>query len=175
MKRIGIVGTGSIGRVHARHAARVGLCVAAAWDPKSQAVDAFRAEQPKVEIEPSLERLLARADIDGVVIAVPNDLHEPLAVQALKAGKHVLLEKPMATSVAACDRIIEAARQRLDIPPERTVVNIERYGNTSAASIPLALSEAAETGRFADGDTLLLSGFGAGMSWASAVLTWGRP
>ena len=72
-------------------------------------------------------------------------------------------------------RIIEAARQRLDIPPERTVVNIERYGNTSAASIPLALSEAAEAGHFADGDTLLLSGFGAGMSWASAVLTWGRP
>lgn len=110
MKRIGIVGTGSIGRVHARHAARVGLPVAAAWDPKPTAVEAFRAEQPKVEVEPSLERLLSRPDIDGVVIAVPNDLHEPLAVQALKAGKHVLLEKPMATSVAACDRIIEAAR-----------------------------------------------------------------
>lgn len=72
-------------------------------------------------------------------------------------------------------RIIEAARQRLGIPPERTVVNIERYGNTSAASIPLALAEAADGGRIRAGDTLLLSGFGAGMSWASAVLTWGRP
>ena len=110
MKRIGIVGTGSIGRVHARHAARVGLPVVAAWDPKSTAVEAFRTEQPKVELEPSLEKLLARTDHDGVVIAVPNDLHEPLAVQALKAGKHVLLEKPMATSVAACDRIEQAAR-----------------------------------------------------------------
>lgn len=109
MKRIGIVGTGSIGRVHARHAARVGLPVVAAWDPKASAVQAFQAEQPAVAVEPSLERLLARADVDGVVIAVPNDLHEPLAVQALRAGKHVLLEKPMATSVAACDRILEAA------------------------------------------------------------------
>jgi len=72
-------------------------------------------------------------------------------------------------------RIIEAARQRLGIPTERTVVNIERYGNTSAASIPLALAEAADAGRFSPGDTILLSGFGAGMSWASAVLTWGAP
>jgi 3-oxoacyl-[acyl-carrier-protein] synthase-3 len=70
-------------------------------------------------------------------------------------------------------RIIEAARQRLGIPTERTVVNIERYGNTSAASIPLAMSEAADDGRLSAGDTVLLSGFGAGMSWASAVLTWG--
>lgn len=110
MKRIGIIGTGSIGRVHAHHAARVGLPVVAAWDPKPAAVAAFQSEQPKVELEPSLERLLARTDVDGVVIAVPNDLHEPLAVQSLKAGKHVLLEKPMATSVAACDRIVEAAK-----------------------------------------------------------------
>ncbi|MFZ4722414.1 MAG: Gfo/Idh/MocA family protein [Phycisphaerales bacterium] len=110
MKRIGIIGTGSIGRVHAHHAARVGLPVVAAWDPKPAAVAAFQSEQPRVELEPSLERLLARADVDGVVIAVPNDLHEPLAVQSLKAGKHVLLEKPMATSVPACDRIMEAAK-----------------------------------------------------------------
>ena len=63
MKRIGIVGTGSIGRVHARHAARVGLPVAAAWDPKPTAVEAFRAEQPKVDVEPSIERLLATAGL----------------------------------------------------------------------------------------------------------------
>jgi predicted dehydrogenase len=88
----------------------VGLPVVAAWDPKPAAVAAFQSEQPRVELEPSLERLLARADVDGVVIAVPNDLHEPLAVQSLKAGKHVLLEKPMATSVPACDRIMEAAK-----------------------------------------------------------------
>jgi 3-oxoacyl-[acyl-carrier-protein] synthase III len=71
-------------------------------------------------------------------------------------------------------RIIEAAAGRLKIDPERTIVNIDRYGNTSAASIPLAMSEAADAGTFADGDLVLLSGFGAGMTWGSALLRWGR-
>jgi 3-oxoacyl-[acyl-carrier-protein] synthase-3 len=70
-------------------------------------------------------------------------------------------------------RIIEAARQRLGIPAEQTVVNIDRYGNTSAASIPLAVAESADAGRFRPGDLVLLSGFGAGMTWASALLRWG--
>lgn len=72
-------------------------------------------------------------------------------------------------------RIVSAAASRLGIPEERCVVNIDRYGNTSAASIPLALAEAMEQGRISDGDLILLSGFGAGMTWASAVLRWGRP
>jgi 3-oxoacyl-[acyl-carrier-protein] synthase III len=71
-------------------------------------------------------------------------------------------------------RIVQAAANRLGIPMERTIVNIERYGNTSAASIPLALAEAAGEGRIGDGDLVLLSGFGAGMTWASALLRWGR-
>jgi len=71
-------------------------------------------------------------------------------------------------------RIIEAAANRLGIPRERTVVNIERYGNTSAASIPLAMSEAADDGRIRNGDLLLMSGFGAGMAWGSVVVRWGR-
>jgi len=72
-------------------------------------------------------------------------------------------------------RIITAVANRLRIPPERCLVNIDRYGNTSAASIPLALAEAADDGRLKDGDLVLLSGFGAGMTWASAVLRWGQP
>jgi len=71
-------------------------------------------------------------------------------------------------------RIIDAAAGRLGIPRERTLVNIERYGNTSAASIPLVLAEAADDGRLSDGDLILLSGFGAGMTWGSVVLRWGR-
>jgi len=69
-------------------------------------------------------------------------------------------------------RIIEAAGQRLGIAPERTVVNVDRYGNTSAASIPLALHEASADGRIQPGELVLLSGFGAGMTWASALLRW---
>ena len=70
-------------------------------------------------------------------------------------------------------RIIEAAASRLGIPQERTIVNIERYGNTSSASIPLALFEAVDEGRVQPGDLVLLSGFGAGMTWASALIRWG--
>ncbi len=71
-------------------------------------------------------------------------------------------------------RIIDSAARKLGVPPERTFVNIDRYGNTSAASVPIALAEAADAGRLKRGDLVLLSGFGAGMSWASALLRWDR-
>ena len=71
-------------------------------------------------------------------------------------------------------RIIEAVNERLGLPMERTAIVLDHTGNTSAASIPLALAEAADSGRLAEGDTVLLSGFGAGMTWASAVIRWGR-
>jgi len=70
-------------------------------------------------------------------------------------------------------RIIQAVCQRLGISEDRTVVVIDRYGNTSSASIPLALDHALTGGRVATGDHLLLTGFGGGMTWASAVLRWG--
>ncbi len=70
-------------------------------------------------------------------------------------------------------RIIASAAAKLGIDPERTVVNIGDTGNTSSASIPIALTEAATAGRLRPGDRVLLAGFGAGMSWAAAVLEWG--
>lgn len=70
-------------------------------------------------------------------------------------------------------RIISAACERLGIPEERAAVVIDRYGNTSSASIPLALVDALDAGRISPGDHVLLSGFGGGMTWASAVLRWG--
>jgi 3-oxoacyl-[acyl-carrier-protein] synthase-3 len=71
-------------------------------------------------------------------------------------------------------RIIDSAATRLGISKERTIVNIDRYGNTSAASIPIAMAEAADDGRLRDGDLVLMSGFGAGMTWASALVRWGQ-
>jgi 3-oxoacyl-[acyl-carrier-protein] synthase-3 len=105
------------------------------------------------------------------------------AVRAVVESARVTLERAgvTPTDVAwfvphqANARIIEAAASRLGIPSERTVVNIDRYGNTSAASIPLALSEAADSGTFAEGDLVLMSGFGAGMTWGSALVRWGQP
>jgi len=69
-------------------------------------------------------------------------------------------------------RIIESAAKRLRLPMERVLVNVDKYGNTSSASIPLALNEAVETGRVKNGDNLLLVGFGAGLTWAAAVVNW---
>jgi 3-oxoacyl-[acyl-carrier-protein] synthase-3 len=67
-------------------------------------------------------------------------------------------------------RIITQIAERLDISMERFVINIERYGNTSSASIPLALDEATRDGRIKPGDTVLMCALGAGISWGSAVV-----
>ena len=70
-------------------------------------------------------------------------------------------------------RIIEAAREKLDLPQSRVVVTVDEYGNSSTASIGLALQRALDDGRVAAGDHLLLVTFGAGLTWAATVLTWG--
>ncbi len=70
-------------------------------------------------------------------------------------------------------RIIDAMVQRLGLAPERSAIVLDTTGNTSSASVPLALTAAADAGRLAPGDLILFSGFGAGMTWASAVVRWG--
>ncbi len=67
-------------------------------------------------------------------------------------------------------RIIDATARRVKIPPERVFVNIQKYGNTSAASIPIALAEAKQEGRLKEGDLVLLVAFGAGFTWGSALI-----
>ena len=69
-------------------------------------------------------------------------------------------------------RIIQAATQRLGIEMERAVVVLDRYGNTSSASIPLAFDDARANGRIKTGEYALMTGFGAGMTWASAIVRW---
>jgi 3-oxoacyl-[acyl-carrier-protein] synthase III len=69
-------------------------------------------------------------------------------------------------------RIIDAIAQYLELPYERFFINVERYGNTSAASIPLALDEARRAGRIRTGDTTLLVAFGAGLTYGSALVRW---
>lgn len=69
-------------------------------------------------------------------------------------------------------RIIQSAMQRLELPEEKVVINVDKYANTSAASIPLALVEAAEEGRMKPGDKVLMVGFGGGLTWGASVLVW---
>jgi 3-oxoacyl-[acyl-carrier-protein] synthase-3 len=74
----------------------------------------------------------------------------------------------------ANQRILDAVADRLKIPPHKVISNLENYGNTSAASIPLALDEEVRQGRVKPGDTIVAAGFGAGLSWGAAVFQWGR-
>jgi 3-oxoacyl-[acyl-carrier-protein] synthase III len=69
-------------------------------------------------------------------------------------------------------RIIDYAVGKLGVPKERTVVNVDRYGNTSSGSIPLALADARADGRLHDGSLVLMTGMGAGLTWGSALLEW---
>ena len=67
---------------------------------------------------------------------------------------------------------IDSATRRLGIAPERVFTNVADYGNTSAASVPIALYEAFLMGRIREGDLVVVVGFGAGLTWASCVLRW---
>ncbi len=69
-------------------------------------------------------------------------------------------------------RIIEAAARRIGLPMERVMVNIDRFGNTSTATIPLALHDAVAGGRVKSGDRVLIAGFGSGLTWAACLLEW---
>jgi 3-oxoacyl-[acyl-carrier-protein] synthase-3 len=72
----------------------------------------------------------------------------------------------------ANQRIISAVGSRLGIPEEHCYLNIDRYGNTSAASIPIALDEAVRGGKIVEGDIVLMTAFGAGLTWAASVVRW---
>lgn len=71
-------------------------------------------------------------------------------------------------------RILEPTAERLGVPPDRMVVNLDRCGNTTSATIPLALADAYEAGRLRDGSRVMLTAFGGGFSWGAVFLRWGR-
>jgi 3-oxoacyl-[acyl-carrier-protein] synthase III len=101
-------------------------------------------------------------------VRIMVDSAERAMAQAKVTADELALVVPHQANV----RIIDAACQRLGVEKARSVVVIDRYGNTSSASIPLAVQAAREEDRLHDGDLVLLTGFGAGMTWASAVLRW---
>jgi 3-oxoacyl-[acyl-carrier-protein] synthase-3 len=69
-------------------------------------------------------------------------------------------------------RIIDAAARRIGLPLDRVAINIDEYGNTSSASIPIALEEAVRKGRVKSGDHVLLAGFGSGLTWGATLMKW---
>ena len=97
----------------------------------------------------------------------PEVIHEVLA-----AAGHTLDEVKLVVPHQANQRIGDAVAQRLGVAPEKVFQNIQRYGNTTVASIPIALTEARDAGLFHDGDLIVLAAFGAGFTWAGCVLRW---
>lgn len=103
-----------------------------------------------------------------ICLQVPEVILESLKNAGLKTSDvdHLLLHQ-------ANIRIMEHAAEVLGIPMSKVIRNLHEYGNTSAGSIPLALAEAVKSGKIKKGDVIAMAGFGAGLSWASAVIRWG--
>lgn len=97
---------------------------------------------------------------------------EEVAVLTLEANNIEPSQLSLLVPHQANIRIIMATAKRLGIPEDKIFMNIHKYGNTSAASIPIALDEAVRTGRIHDGEYVLLEAFGGGLTWASALLRW---
>lgn len=97
---------------------------------------------------------------------------ESLVIETLEQNKLKSSQISLLIPHQANLRIIQATAKRLNLPMERVVVNLDKYGNTSAASIPIALDEAVKTGRVRDGDYIMLEAFGGGLTWASALIKW---
>lgn len=96
------------------------------------------------------------------------------SLRAVEAAKLGLDDIDLFIPHQANVRIIDAAAKRLGLPGSKVFVNIASYGNTSAATIPVALTEALEQERVAPGSILVFAAFGAGLSWGSVVMRWGE-
>lgn len=97
---------------------------------------------------------------------------EDLAVKTLAENKLEASQLSLLIPHQANLRIIQATADRLELPMDKVLINLDRYGNTSAASIPIALDEAIRTERIKEGDYMLLEAFGGGFTWAAALIKW---
>jgi 3-oxoacyl-[acyl-carrier-protein] synthase-3 len=134
-----------------------------------------------LDADGSVEHLLY-ADVGGYIHMDGKEVFRRAVRIMVDSARKSLAKAGVTTAdVALCVphqanlRIIDAACRQLEIPMERTAVVLQETGNTSSASIPLALFDAADKGRLHDGDLVLLVGFGAGMTAASAVIEWRKP
>ncbi len=129
-----------------------------AAEPLSQAVLTARSH---------FIRMAGREVFKSAVLAMSDACDQALERAGVKADEIDLLIPHQANV-----RIIEATAKHAGMPMERVMVNVDRYGNTSSASIPLAIDQAVEEGRVRPGSLILLVSFGAGFTWASAVVRW---
>lgn len=137
--RIGVIGAGNIGRVHIQSLINhPGVAITAVTDSYLPAAEKTAADFGIATTHPNAESLIADPLIDAVIIAVPNQFHAPFAVQALQAGKHVLLEKPMGIDLPSAKQILKAQEASGKV---LMVAHQMRWG-----SIPLQVKEQIDKG-----------------------------
>lgn len=124
--------------------------------------EGLRANEHKLHMDGSEVFKIAVRSMESAILKVLEDIgEEPGAVDVLIPHQANL-------------RIIDAVNKKLKLPQERLVVNIDRYGNTSSGSVPIALSEAVTAGRIKEGDLVVMTAFGAGMTWGAVAMRWNR-
>jgi 3-oxoacyl-[acyl-carrier-protein] synthase-3 len=131
-------------------------CIPGSRFPVSQAMIADRQQFMKIK---------GREVYKFAVTKFEELIHEAMRACELSAEQVKLIIPHQVNQ-----RIIDSAMEKLGLPPEKAYVNIDRYGNTSAASIPIALDEAHRAGRFKAGDAVIFVAFGGGLTWANAVV-----
>jgi 3-oxoacyl-[acyl-carrier-protein] synthase-3 len=129
--------------------------------------DGTRGDLIRADWEERLVRMDGRATFRAAVAAMSDTTQQVVSDAGLALEEIDLFVYHQANS-----RIISAVGERLDLPPDRVIDCLAEYGNTSAASIPIALSEAASSGLLRKGSRVLLSAFGAGLTWGAGIVEW---
>jgi 3-oxoacyl-[acyl-carrier-protein] synthase-3 len=169
-------GTGAVGTADAAGASLPGGVLASALFSDGTRVDALKVPAGGSAIpvsEESVRDRLHYIKMDGKEVYKFATKAVPEAVEAALAQAGLTLDDvDFVIPHQANQRIIDAAAERLGLPHEKMVSNISRYGNTSTASIPLALEELVREGRITPGMVVVLVGFGAGLTWGASVIRW---
>lgn len=147
------------------------------------AVDGPSQVGPAVHHSDGSERALIRLDRDERRIRMDGPavfrhavrMMSSVTREVLEAAGLTLSDVDLFAYHQANSRIVEAVGRQLHLDPKRVIDVVDRYANTSAASLPIALADAAADGRLVPGTKVLLGAFGAGLVWGGTVLTWGRP
>jgi 3-oxoacyl-[acyl-carrier-protein] synthase-3 len=140
-----------------------------AWDLLSLRATGVRASV-EAELRRDTEDTLKMRGPELFKIAVKS--MADITRQVVERAGFTLADVKVVIPHQANIRILNAVADRLGIPSEKVFINLDRYGNTSAASVPIALDEAWEAGRFADNDLVLLNACGGGLTWGASLLRW---
>ena len=132
MTRVALFGCGWIQDFHARGVLAHGDELVAVANHREETARAFAERYGIPRVTTDWEALAVDPEVDAAIVATPNALHAPQSIALLRNGKHVMVEKPMAISVAECDEMVEASRRRRALPDGRALLAIPRRSDRLA-------------------------------------------